>query len=120
MVAMVRHHPMRPLGLADVEAEVVVGMAVEEAGMVMVGTAVVVGVVGMIVIAVGTTVKVEALGIGSQTLEGIAVTVEMTDTMTADIPESVRTMAGREDTAVAAAAVEVTATVEDTRRNPPL
>jgi hypothetical protein len=95
-------------------------MAVEEAGMVMVGTAVVVGVVGMIVIAVGTTVKVEALGIGSQTLEGIAVTVEMTDTMTADIPESVRTMAGREDTAVAAAAVEVTATVEDTRRNPPL
>jgi len=76
--------------------------------------------VGMIVIAVDMTVKVEAPGTGSPTPEGIAVTVEMIDTMTVDIPESVRMMAGKEDTVVAAVVVEVTATAEDTRRGSPL
>lgn len=134
MVAMVRRRLMRLLGLADVEAGAVVGMvvavvedpavgtaAVGEEGMEMVDTVVAVGVVGMIVIAVDMTVKVEALGTGSPTLEGIAVTVEMTDTMTVDIPESVRMMAGKEDTVVAmVVVVEVTATAEDTRRGSPL
>lgn len=137
MVAMVRHRLMRLLGLADVEAGAVVGMvvvevvveglavgtaaAVGEEGMEMVDTVVAVEVVGMIVIAVDMTVKVEALGTGSPTPEGIAVTVEMTDTMTVDIPESVRMMAGKEDTVVAAVVVvEVTATAEDTRRGSPL
>lgn len=132
MVAMVRRRPMRPLGLAGVEAEAVVGMVVvedlavgtEAAGeevMEMVGTVVAVEVVGMIVIAVDMIVKVEALGIGSPTPEGIAATVEMTDTMTVDIPESVRMMAGKEDTVVAAAVVvEVTATAEDIKGGSPL
>jgi len=132
MAAMVRRRPMHPLGLADVEAGVVVGMvvvedlavgtaAVEEGGMEMVDTAVAVEVVGMIVIAVDMIVKVEALGIGSPTPEGIAVTVEMIDTMTVDIPESVRMMAGKEDTVVAVVVVEeVTATAEDIKGGSPL
>lgn len=132
MVAMVRRRLMRLLGLADVEAGAVVGMvvvvedlavgtaAVGEEGMEMVDTVVAVEVVGMTVIAVDMTVKVEAPGTGSPTPEGIAVTVEMTDTMTVDIPESVRMMAGKEDTVVAAVVVvEVTATAEDTRRGSP-